>query len=153
MDKNHLLQTANQLKQVSNTAADEYAQNAEQLITEMNKLMIERGDLENLVGKGNSAMMQDNHANHVRFIISILKYNNAEVLVETILWVFSAYRSHGFSTNYWAAQLNTWMQIFKNQLSVETYTEVLPLYEWMQINLPVFVKVSDEKLESTNTFH
>lgn len=153
MDKNHLLQTANQLKQVSNATADEYAQKAEQLITEMNKLMLERGDLENLVGKGNIAMMHDNHANHVRFIISILKYNNTEVLVATILWVFSAYRSHGFSTNYWAAQLNAWMQIFKSQLSVETYKEVLPLYEWMQINIPVFVKVSDEKLKSTNTLH
>ena len=97
--------------------------------------------------------MQDNHANHVRFIASILKNNDADVLVETVLWVFRAYRSHGFSSNYWAAQLNTWMQILKTELSVETYKEVLPLYEWMQINIPIFVKVSDEKLEMPNSLH
>ncbi len=153
MNKDHLLQTANQLKQVSETAYNEYAQKSEQLITEMNKLMLERTDLESLVGKDNIKMMHDNHANHIRFIASMLKNNNPEVLVETILWVFRAYRSHGFATNYWAAQLNTWIQIFKNQLTTETYNEVLPLYEWMQINIPVFVKVSDEKLESTNKFH
>ncbi|MBS3993238.1 MAG: hypothetical protein KGZ87_05945 [Bacteroidetes bacterium] len=153
MNKDYLLQTANQLKQVSETAYNEYAQMSEQLITEMNKLMSERTDLKSLVGKDNIKMMHDNHSNHIRFIASILKSNNPEVLVETILWVFRAYRSHGFATNYWAAQLNTWVQIFKKQLTKETYKEVLPLYEWMQINIPVFVKVSDEKLESTNKFH
>ncbi len=153
MDKNHLLETANKLKQVSDYAAQEYAKKEEQLIFQMNKLMLERSDIESLVGNNNVKMMQDNHANHVRFIASILKNNNPDVLVETILWVFRAYRSHGFSSNYWSAQLNTWMQIFKIELSTETYNEVLPLYEWMQINIPVFVKVSDEKLEIPNSLH
>lgn len=153
MDKNYLLETANKLKQVSNSSSIEYAQKAEILTTEMNKLMLERNDLEKLVGKDNINMMQENHSNHVRFIASILKNYNSEVLVETILWVFRAYRSHGFSTNYWAAQLNTWMKILLSQLSEECYTEILPLYEWMQINIPIFVQVSDEKLESPNTFH
>lgn len=153
MDKNYLLSTANQLKQVSEMAEQEYVNKEEQLIMKMNRLMLEREDLESLVGKDNIKMMQDNHANHVRFIASILKNNNPEVLVETILWVFRAYRSHGFSTNYWAAQLSTWMQIFKTSLTLETYNEVLPLCEWMQINIPIFVKVSDEKLESPNSFH
>lgn len=103
MDKNYLLQTASHLKQVSNSASEEYAKKTDQLIVEMNKLMLERNDLENLVGKDNINMMQDNHSNHVRFISSILKNHNSEVLVETILWVFRAYRSHGFSSNYWAA--------------------------------------------------
>lgn len=151
MDKNYLLQTANQLKQVSNVAATEYEQKAELLIVEMNKLMLERQDLEILVGKNNINMMQDNHANHVRFMASILKNYNSDVLVETILWVFRSYRSHGFSANYWAAQLNTWMVIFKSQFSVETYEEVKPLYEWMQINIPIFVKLSDEQINSQNT--
>ncbi|SDX85389.1 hypothetical protein SAMN05444411_110105 [Lutibacter oricola] len=153
MDKNYLLETANNLKQVSNSSSKEYELKAELLIAEMNKLMLNRNDLEKLVGKDNFEMMQENHSNHVRFIASILANYNSEVLVETILWVFRAYRSHGFSTNYWSAQLNAWMKILLNHLSQESYNEIFPLYEWMQINIPVFVKVSDEKLESTNTFH
>ena len=111
---------------------------------------LKRPEVEELVGKNNIDMMQDNHANHIRFISSILKNYDEEVLVETILWVFRAYRSHGFSTNYWAVQLNTWIKILKNQLSDETFLEVQPLYEWMQINIPVFVAISDKKLESPN---
>ncbi len=153
MNKNHLLETAKKLKQVSDFATQEYTKKEEQLIVQMNKLMLKRTDLEVLVGKDNINMMQDNHANHVRFIASILKNNNSDVLVETVLWVFRAYRSHGFSSNYWSAQLNTWIQILKTELSIETYNEVLPLYEWMQINIPIFVKVSDEKLEMPNSLH
>jgi hypothetical protein len=75
------------------------------------------------------------------------------VLVETILWVFRAYRSHGFHTNYWAAQLNSWIEILRNELSEEAYTEIYPYYEWMQVNIPLFVLFSDEKLEAPNSMH
>ena len=150
MDKNFLLATAQQLNQVSTKASDEYIHKAEQLIAKMNVLMMERTDIENLVGKNNISMMKDNHANHVRFIASILKNHNPDVLLDTVLWVFRAYRSHGFTTNYWAAQLNTWIIIMKEMLTHESFMEVYPYYVWMQVNIPVFVKVSDEKLESPN---
>ena len=153
MDKKFLLETAHQLKQVSDKTSEEYQQKAEQLISKMNKLMLERQDIESLVGKNNLNMMKDNHSNHVRFISSILKHHNPEVLVETVLWVFRAYRSHGFTTNYWAAQLNTWLQLFKAELTPKCYEEIYPLYEWMQINIPLFVKVSNEDIEASNTLH
>lgn len=153
MDKNYLLETAQQLKQVSAKSSDEYNQKTGQLIDKINTLMLERQDIESLVGKSNLNMMKDNHANHVRFIASILKNHNPDVLVDTVLWVFRAYRSHNFKTNYWAAQLNTWLIILKENLSAESFTEIYPYYEWMQINIPIFVKVSDEKLEAPNSSH
>lgn len=153
MDKNLLLDRAGKLLQVSLNSAQEYQQKADRLITKMNERMLERPDIESLVGKNNIDMMKDNHANHVRFIASILKNQNADVLVETVLWVFRAYRSHGFTTNYWAAQLNTWMIILKEELSPVCFNEVYPYYEWMQINIPIFVKISDENLEASNSLH
>lgn len=153
MDKNLLLDKAGKLLQVSLNSAEEYQQKADRLITVMNEKMLERPDLQSLVGKNNIDMMKDNHANHVRFIASILKNQNADVLVETVLWVFRAYRSHGFTTNYWAAQLNTWMIILKEELSPACFNEVYPYYEWMQINIPAFVKISDENLEGSYSLH
>ena len=153
MDKNYLLETAMQLKQVSVKTAEEYYKNAEKLIADMNILMGERPDIESLVGANNINMMKDNHANHVRFIASILKNYNHDVLVDTVLWVFRAYRSHGFTTNYWAAQLNTWISVIKEILTPESFAEVYPYYEWMQVNIPLFVKLSDERLEAPNSLH
>lgn len=153
MNKNELLESARQLQEVSPEASAEYKKKADMLINEMNTLMLERPDLESLIGENNTIMMKDNHSNHVRFIASILEHHNSEVLVETILWVFRAYRSHGFSTNYWAAQLNTWIIILKNNLTAESYKEVYQYYQWMQINIPAFVIVSDEKLEASKSLH
>ena len=147
MDKSYLIETAQNLSQISLKASDEYSKKAEQLIAKINTIMSERPDIESLVGVDNINMMKDNHANHVRFIASILKNYNSDVLVDTVLWVFRAYRSHGFTTNYWAAQLNTWIIIIKEELTPDCFAEVYPYYEWMQINIPVFVKVSDEKMK------
>lgn len=153
MDKNYLLKTANSLKQVSETTANEYDEKTDTLISIINRKMLNRPDINELVGENNIAMMKDNHANHVRFMASIFKNYNAEVLVETVLWVFRAYRSHHFSSNYWAAQLNTWLEILKQELSSESFGEIKPYYVWMQTNIPVFVAVSDEKLNSDLSMH
>jgi len=153
MKKNELLEIAKKIQQVSESTYLEYNQKSELLVGKMNVLMLERSDLIQLVGENNVEMMKDNHANHVRFIASILKNFNAEVLLDTVLWVFRAYRSHGFSTNYWAAQLNAWILIMKESLSPEAYREVYPLYEWMQIYIPAFVKLADEELSVSNSLH
>ena len=150
MNKEYILKTAQLLNNFSESASNEFHFKSDKLISEMNLEMLGRPDIENLVGKNNITMMQDNHSNHIRFITSILKNFDEEVLVETILWVFRAYRSHGFSTSYWAVQLNTWIKILKIQLTQESFLEILPLYEWMQINIPIFVKISNENLETPN---
>lgn len=151
--KDLLIATAMKLTQVSDLAANEYVGKSDLLISMINSRMLERSDIEDIVSENNLSMMKDNHANHVRFISSILKNRNPEVLVETILWVFRAYRSHHFTTNYWAAQLNCWIEILREVLTLDSYNEIYPYYEWMQINIPIFVIVSDEKLDAQNSMH
>lgn len=153
MDKENLLESAKKIPAFGEAACEEYTQKQEQLTNKMNRLMLQREDIEQLIGEGNEQMMQDNHANHARFIASILKNYNPDVLVDTVLWVFRAYRSHQFTTNYWAAQLNTWISVLKEELSPQSYAEIYPLYEWMQVNIPLFVKLSDEKLENAHSMH
>jgi hypothetical protein len=153
MNKTDLVKSAQSIYTNNEDCYKAYAEHELVLINEMNKAMLQRADIKELVGEDNLQMMQDNHANHVRFIASVLKDFNAEVLVETILWVFRAYRSRGFASNYWAAQLNTWMQILKNELPEDAYKKVYPIYDWMQINIPSFVICSDEKLEGNLSLH
>jgi len=144
MDKLDLVSSAQALPPVSATAVDEYSRKAEVLANAVSAILLQRADLEALVGKNNLDMMQDNHANHARFIASILQRPNAEVLVESVLWVFRAYRSHGFSSSYWAAQLNTWFQVLPQHLSVASWAEIRPWYEWLQVNIPIFVCLSEK---------
>jgi hypothetical protein len=153
MDKKTLIESANRLNSVSKSSVMEYIGKSDQLIAKINTYMTSREDIVALIGDDNLAMMRDNHSNHVRFMASIFESRNDEVLIETILWVFRAYRSHNFTTTYWAAQLNAWIDIIKKELSPQAYLEIYPYYEWMQTNIPLFVYFSDEKLDSLKTKH
>lgn len=107
--------------------------------------------MDKLIGIGNHLMMEDNHRNHARFLTSVFKNYNPQVLVETVLWVFRAYRSHGFHLTYWPAQLNLWVKLFKTNLSEDTYNEIYPFYYWMIINQPTFVIESEKLIDNDNT--
>lgn len=145
MTRDQLLESAREIGPVGEAAAREYMEKADRLISRINERMLARDDIRELVGAENIEMMKDNHANHVRFIGSMLHAFNAEVLVETVLWVFRAYRSREFRDAYWAAQLNGWMEILREELSPEAFDEVYPMYSWMQINIPLFVLLSDSE--------
>lgn len=148
MNQKYLIETAREIPKANEKAVSEYHEKMDFLIASINKIMLSRKDLTQLVGENNVEMMMDNHANHARFIYSILKNPNPDVLVKTILWVFRVYRGHGFSSGYWAAQLNGWMVVLKDQISIDSYLQVIPLYEWMQVNIPVFENLTIESLES-----
>ncbi|HOO85572.1 MAG TPA: hypothetical protein PLS94_13460 [Prolixibacteraceae bacterium] len=115
--------------------------------------MLARPDVLTMVGESNIEMMKDNHANHARFLESIFKKHQPEVLVDTVLWVFRAYRSRSFASTYWAAQLNTWIEIYRKELSPECFSEVYPYYNWMQINIPIFNKLAEEDLDAPLSAH
>ncbi|MFP4025122.1 MAG: hypothetical protein ACLFVR_11420 [Thiohalospira sp.] len=153
MDKFYLIKTAKYLKPVSNPCYSEYYDKKEKLVKLMNDRMLNRPDINELVGENNLDMMKDNHANHARFMASVFKSFNPEVLVDTVLWVFRAYLSRNFHLNYWAAQLNTWIEILREELSDQTFSEIYPIYEWMQVNIPVFVKLSNQDLEYGKSMH
>lgn len=153
MDRQKLIISASEIPAIGTAAAAEYELKANQLAGKVSAILSQRADILSLIGPDNLLMMQDNHSNHARFIGSILKKFDEEVLTDTILWVFRAYRSHGFSSRYWAAQLNTWIQILNLELSPNAYQEIYPLYEWMQINIPMFTMVADTQMNDTTLTH
>ncbi len=153
MDHSQLIQTTSGLKGLSGSSLAEFTAKLESLIAQMNALMLARPDIKELVGESNIEMMKDNHANHARFMESIFTNFNGEVLTDTVLWVFRAYRSRNFTTTYWAAQLNTWITLYRQNLSENCFGEIYPFYNWMQTHIPVFVALSDEKLEGNFSLH
>jgi hypothetical protein len=153
MNRGELIKTASALNQVSTKSAAEFGAKRESLVVLMNQKMESRPDLIEMVGAGNVEMMKDNHANHARFLESIFTQHSPEVLVDTVLWVFRAYRSRNFSSTYWAAQLNAWIEIYKKELSPECFQEIYPYYNWMQINIPSFNQLAEDKLDAPLSAH
>jgi len=148
MTKSDLLKTAQKIKQVNEKLADEYASKRDMLVELMNKKMLERLDLKDMIGENNIEMMKDNHANQARFMESIFYEFNPEVLVDTVLWVFRAYRARNFSSTYWSAVLNTFLEIYKENLSDDCFKAVYPYYNWMQINIPAFNSLAEKDIDA-----
>jgi hypothetical protein len=147
MKKEDLLNSASKLKQPSAEAITEFTSKADVMTTMLNDRFSQRHDIVQLIGEGNLDMMYDNHRNHMRFMISLFNDYNPVVFTETVLWVFRAYRSHGFKLTYWPAQLDNWVDIFKKELSPACYDEIYPFYHWMIINNPLFAMLSDQTIQ------
>ena len=150
MTKDDLITSADKITKVSVASLKEYQDKMELLNAKMNELMLKRADILELIGgEKNVAMMKDNHSNHLRFVASILETPDSETLVDTVLWVFRAYMSRGFSSNYWAAQINTWIILLQENVSQTAYHEIFSIYNWFSVNIPHFTIASDESLDKS----
>jgi hypothetical protein len=139
-----LLKSASELIQPPALATQEFSQKKDQLAAMGNQTIAQRLDMEKLVGKGNQEMAEDNNRNFARFMVSLFTEFSPEVLVETVLWVFCSYRSHGFQTIYWAANLDIWVEMIRQELSEESFEAIYPFYNWLIVNIPIFVKLTDD---------
>jgi len=123
---------------------EEFSKIRDELVAKGNVTLSQRDDLEKLIGKDNLSMAEDNNRNFARFMEALFIEYSPEVFVETVLWVFNAYRSHGFNVTYWAANLNIWLQNLENNISREAYTQIYPFYNWLIVNIPIFTKLTDQ---------
>lgn len=140
-----LLESAGRLVQPEGSCAGEFSSKRDQLAAMGNQIMAQRPDLEALVGKGNAPMAEDNNRNFARFMESMFSSYDPAVLVETVLWVFRTYRSHGFQTTYWEVNLTTWIEMLKKELSAQAFEAVYPFYNWLKVNVPVFTQLTDNQ--------
>ncbi|WP_045218175.1 hypothetical protein [Desulfonatronum thioautotrophicum] len=143
MTRQELIERAGRITAPSPETAREFEAAAPALAAELNRIMAARPDLTALIGPDNTAMMEDNHRNHARFMTSLLWLYDPQILVDTVLWVFQAYRAHGFRLTYWPAQLDIWMQLLEERLSQKAYAEISPIYLFMIIHQPAFANLSE----------
>lgn len=149
MNKEQLIESASKLVQPTFEAANEFIDKAGLLAEKLNEKMAAREDVDRLVGSGNLDMMKDNSRNLTRFMGSMFTHFDPNVFVETIIWVFRSYRSHGFTISYWPANLNQLMKVISNEISKDAANELVPLFDWIIVNIPAFTKLSDAFLNQS----
>ncbi len=153
MTREELIENAAKLPKPSPEAAREYDSVRERAADAVTGELARRDDLEALIGKGNSEMMSQNHRNHALFMSSMFAGYAPRVFVETILWVFRAYRSHGFGLTYWPAQLDSWLSVLGDLMGEQAFGEIKPFYEWMLVNQAAFANLSDACLGESHVEH
>lgn len=122
-----------------------YREQAPAMAAEVTRRLRERPDREQLIGASNEAAMELNHRNHTQFIAAWLEHPEPRVLVETVLWVYRSYQSHGFSLAYWPVQLDLWLREITARLDAEAAGELRPLYDWLLWQHATFAALSAEQ--------
>ena len=146
MNQEHLLESAYRIIPPTAAATAEFKAKSEVMAAELSRAMLARPDVDRLIGSGNREMLENNSRNMLRFMGSLFLSFEPVVLVETALWVFRAYRSHGFQISYWPANLDTTVELLREQLSPESFASVYPAFEWLIVHNPAFVELSDAAL-------
>ena len=150
MGKSTLVKSADQITKVSADSLKEYVDKMDFLVATMNEVMLKREDILELIGEEKNILaMKENHKYHFLFIASILETPDPEILVDTVLWVFRSYMSKGFRPSYWAVQINTWIQLLKENISENAFFEIYSIYNWLHVNIPIFAIAADEELEKS----
>jgi hypothetical protein len=146
LTKESLLSTAGKLHGPTETAARAFAEKRALLLSKVIAEINARPDLDRLVGEGNRQMAEDNCQNLARFMESLFLDYHPETLVETVLWVFRAYRSHGFYLTYWSAHLETWVRQLQLTLDPADFEQLYPFYHWIITHIPAFTQLSEVAL-------
>ncbi|NCC28210.1 MAG: cobalamin-binding protein [Gammaproteobacteria bacterium] len=76
-------------------------------------------------------LLEANHRNHAAFMAEVLRSNNLDLLAETLPWAYCAYMNQGVSVDYFAAELELWIQVIVESLPREEAASILPIYRWM----------------------
>jgi len=149
LDTKILLESASKLTQPSQESANEFERKSQIIAQKLTTHMKRRPDLTKLVGKDGVDMMEDNSRNMTRFMGSVFKLFNPKIFVETCCWVFVTYRSHGFQLAFWSANIDTVIEVCKDELSQDCFKEVEPFFNWIITNIPVFTNISEDKMNKT----
>ena len=142
--KEKLLKTARELTAPDPDHARQFSSMCDAMAAQGSITLSKREDLARLIGTKNFSMAEDNNRNFARFMDSLFSDYSPDVFVDTVLWVFRAYRSHGFQTTYWATNLNIWVDMLKDRLPGEAFNQIYPFYNWLIINIPIFTSLTDE---------
>ncbi|MFB1488738.1 MULTISPECIES: B12-binding domain-containing protein [unclassified Thiocapsa] len=119
------------LAPVSPQAANSYDTHAGAMAGRVSQLMARHPYLNTFLGGLPFRLLEANHRNHAAFMSEVLRTNNLDLLAETLPWAYFAYANQGVSVDYFAAELELWIQVIVDSLSREEAEAILPIYRWM----------------------
>jgi hypothetical protein len=138
MRKQDLFRSAAQLVPPPAFAIAAYKGRRDHMTSKVTHRLLSHPDLDVLIGPGNRGMMEDSLRNHARFMESLFLAYDHRMFVETLLWVYRAFRAHGFTMAYWNTQIAVWQSVLEEELPAEVFEEIRPFYDWMAKNHDAF---------------
>jgi hypothetical protein len=132
-------------------AAAEFCEKCDLLAAKVTATLKARDDIDQLIGPGNLDLMANNLRNQASFLGAMMTAYSPGGYVATIVWAMNVYRRRGFQPGYWPAQGAAWNTVLREELSDDTYYQVLPLFAWVGEHRESLWAVSTIHIEQRTT--
>ncbi len=119
------------LHEISDQARLEFTDKSRDLIHFLDTTIENRDDVDVLLGGRPMELLQQNHVNHAKFMSSIFALKSGSGFVETVIWVYRAYRGRGISADYFPIALEAWKQGVNKFLSPDNVNGISNVYSLM----------------------
>jgi methanogenic corrinoid protein MtbC1 len=115
----------------SASSIDEYAQQLDVLVNDVNERFARSPDASTLIGGNPLERAWSNHRHHAQLMHTVFRLDAKGILEGTIPWVYRVYRSHGFASEYFPFEFEAWRDSIRKRLSVEAANELGAIYDWL----------------------
>lgn len=131
MNEAELIAEAGKLGSIPEQAARDYRSKIITMIEEVDERILDRADVDRITGGNPVSVIRNNHENHAHFITNVLLFDDFTLLVRTLPWVYRAYRSRGFSDDYFPSVVSAYKEAVERHLGGSTAPVVSSIYQWM----------------------
>ncbi len=142
-----LIRKAENISPISFSAAQQYCENKEKLIDEVNRVLTANPDIHRLIGHNPLSLLYDNHNNHAAFMCNIFKLNDFTLMARVVFWAYRTYKNHGFSYDYFPGAMQAWMEAVRNNLDPDKAQQIINAYQWILDNHEEIIEASKETSE------
>ena len=108
-----------------------YHEHRELLAAAVDQAIIHHPQLGQLIGPNPFDLIQQNHANHAKFMDNVFFLGNTQLLVKTLPWVYRVYGARGVSMDYVPVELRAWRRAITEQIPDSAAAPLLAVYDWM----------------------
>lgn len=129
--KKLLVQDLLSLQAVSPNAAMTYGAVKGYASARVSDLVFSHPQANAFLPENKSDMAVNNHEQHAQYMESVFLDGADESVVDTIVWVYRTYTSHGFDLSYWPVQIDAWRIVLADLLPEEDYQCIAPYYDWL----------------------
>ena len=137
-----LVADAKSLAQPTERACKEYSVKQNELAGMLVRDLFNTEGFYDLVGTKNTEMLRDNIHNQFKFMESVYLKYEPSVFVNTIAWAFNVYLNHGFEERFWDFLFPAVLDLYRNNLSPESHSQLAPFYQWMQAHKDDFIAIA-----------
>lgn len=139
-----IFETINLLPPVSESAAEEYTQNQDCILNNVNQAMANFDDIYDVIGNCPLQVMVDHHRHHALFMNSVFRLNNYTLLVRMLVWAYRVYHAaYGFSYDYFAYAFSEWRKAVTLYISHSQAVEIDRVYQWIVEHHADFIRLAE----------